>query len=486
MSLSVSSLPRWKSEMMAEAIRNVKARRQQPQAQPWPAQYRNRETGKPYKPHHDAEAQAVAADSPRYQLFKGGEGGGKSVAGIVKSLNRIQRGMSGIMVSPDLPHFKKSLWPEFQRWCPWEQVVPSQQYRSAFEWSPHEPFALSFQNGATLYCGGIEEPMSWEGGNVSFAHLDEARRMRTAQALKVLDGRVRIAGTDGTPPQLWLTTTPRMNWLYEYFGPQLPSGDDPRAAFKRDAQIVTLHTVDNERDGNLSPGYVHQRRQSLSEQEARVLLEAEWEDIDEADRFLPSMVWWDTLKEALAPVTRNEPMVLAMDAATGRAASVSDCFGMLGVTRHPIRHNDVAVRFVAKWQAKAGHAIDFQGNEQAPGPEIVVRRLCRELNVVEVCYDPTQLHDMATRLKREGLARFYEFSQASLRAESDKMLYDLITQKRLAHDGNGDLRAHVDNADRKADAQDRKMRIVKREERLKIDLAVCLSMAAFECLRLNL
>jgi hypothetical protein len=325
--------------------------------------------------------------------------------------------------------------------------------------------------------------MSWEGGNVSFAHLDEARRMKDATALKVLDGRVRIAGQDGTPPQLWITTTPRKNWLFEYFGPML--ADDPRAAFKHDSQVVTLFTSDNERDGNLAAGYVKQRRQSLNESEARVLLEAEWEDIDEADRFLLSMIWWDVLKEVLPPVTRREPMVLAMDAATGRVASVSDCFGIVGVTRHPVRHGDVAVRFVAKWQARAGHAIDFQGSEQAPGPEMIVRKLCRDLNVVEVCFDPTQLHDMATRLRREGIAHFREFGQGALRAESDKMLYDVITQKRLAHDGNADLRAHIDNADRKADAQDRKMRIVKREESLKIDLAVCLSMCCFEILRLN-
>jgi phage terminase large subunit-like protein len=93
---------------------------------------------------------------------------------------------------------------------------------------------------------------------------------------------------------------------------------------------------------------------------------------------------------------------------------------------------------------------------------------------------------MATRLRREGIAKFYEFSQSAMRAESDKMLYDLITQKRLAHDGNGDLRQHIDNADRKADNQDRKMRIVKREESLKIDLAVCLGMSAYRCLYLNL
>jgi hypothetical protein len=452
------------------------------QQRTWPAEYRNRERGKVYAPHHDAEREAVYSDAPRYQLFKGGEGGGKSVAGIVKVLNRIRRGMSGIMVSPDLPHFKKSLWPEFQRWCPWEQVIDSQQYRGAFSWEPNQAFTLAFKNEAVLYCGGIEEPMSWEGPNVNFAHMDEARRAKDASALKVLDGRCRIPGTHGEPSQLWFTTTPRKNWLFEFFGPL--KDDDLHASFKNSSDVVTLLTRDNET--NLEPGYEKTRRQSLTEQEARVLLEAEWEDIDEADRFLPSMVYWDTLKEALPIITRREPMVLAMDAATGRIASVSDCFGTIGVTRHPTRHDDVAVRFVMKWQARPGGEIDFQGSEQAPGPERIIRRLCKDLNIVEVCFDPTQLHDMYKRLSKEGLTHFEKFEQGTRRAQSDKMLYDVITQKRLAHDGNADLRAHIDNADGKTDSQDKKLRIVKREDGLKIDLAVCLSMATLECLRLNL
>ncbi len=44
----------------------------------------------------------------------------------------------------------------------------------------------------------------------------------------------------------------------------------------------------------------------------------------------------------------------------------------------------------------------------------------------------------------------------------------------------------MDNADKKLSDDGRRMRIVKREEALKVDLAVCLSMASYECLRLNL
>src|SRR5512147_1701362 len=79
----------------------------------WPTEYRNSDTGKPYQPHTADEAIFVSDFGQRYGLAKGGEGAGKSTLGIVKVLGRLARGMSGIMVSPNLPHLKKSLWREF-------------------------------------------------------------------------------------------------------------------------------------------------------------------------------------------------------------------------------------------------------------------------------------------------------------------------------------------------------------------------------------
>jgi hypothetical protein len=61
------------------------------------------------------------------------------------------------------------------------------------------------------------------------------------------------------------------------------------------------------------------------------------------------------------------------------------------------------------------------------------------------------------------------------------LLWDLITQRRIAHDGNPDLRAHIDHADKKVSSEGRQIRIVKRAQSLKIDLAVMLSMG---CARL--
>ena len=439
----------------------------------WPLAYQNSDTRKFYKPHHEAEARAVYDDEPRYVLVRGGEGGGKSCSGIIKSLNRIRRGMDGISVSPDFKHFSKSLWPEFRRWCPWGQVVQKQRYRAHFAWEPSSAFALSFLNGRTLYMGGIDEPGAWEGPNVNFAHFDEARRHNKPDALKVLDGRVRIPGPNGEPPQLFITTTPRKHWLYEYFGPILE--DDPHADFKREMRDVILLTADNIE--NLEPDFVHKRALTLSAAEARVLLEAAWEDIEGATRFVDSMIWWDNCREELS-FPKGQAMVLAADAGV-----TNDCFGVVGVTRHPDpkrRATDVAVRYVGVWKPKGGKPLDFGK------PEAELRRLCKDFNVGELAYDPYQLHDMMTRFRRDRIVMCKEFSQAGKRLTADKQLRDLILRKGIAHEGDRNLWRHLDNADRKPDRESAKLRIVKREESLKVDLAVALSMASYECLRLNL
>lgn len=450
----------------------------------WSIPYINRETRKPYTPHHAAEYHGVYESLKRYIAFLGGEGGGKSVAGIVKDLEALRRGMSGIMVSPDFEHFKRSLWPEFRRWCPWDFVVERERYRQSESWVAGGPFELHFNNErggiSTLYCGGIEDPSGWEGPNVSFAHLDEIRRHRKPDAIKVLDGRVRITGPQGEIPQMWITTTPRKHWLFEFFGPML--ADDPRKAFKQDSEIIMLLTADNEAAGNLSPGYTQQRRQSLTESEARVLLEAGWEDIDEADRFLSSMTLWDACLESLPPLSPNDPLVIALDAGVS-----NDSFGLIGVTAHPTKTGNYAARVIHKWTPPRGGKIDFRGNADYPGPDWLIRNVyAPNYALVQVVYDPYQLESMCADLMRDGVIQCVPFPQQKDRLEADKFLYDMILARRIAHDGNADLRSHVDNANRKPDPESRKLRIVKREENSKIDLCVSLSMALYSCNRLGM
>jgi len=498
---------------------------------PWPDVYINRDTGKVYEPHHDDERSVLESDGPVALLVKGSEGSGKSVLGIIKTLERVRRGCSGVVISPDLPHLKRSLWLELRRWIPWDQVVPKHRYMQPEAWQPYAPFRIVFRNGAFLEIGGIDEPGSWEGPNVNFCFMDEMRRKKSADALKVMMGRVRIPGPNNIPPQLFICTTPRKHWLYEYFGGVKvkcldcfstepvpiqegypfqcmqcgsPNLDviDHLYDFKLKSRVVTLHVRDNIH--NLQDGFIENRASVLSEAEARVLIDAEWEDIDESQAFLPHMSWWDECVGSIPTLDEKTPIVIAMDAATGSVSSESDCFGLLVVSRHPDSEKStpsVAVRYTAVWRAERGGKIDYLGTASNPGPERALLRLCGwrydddegkyikvgdGYNVKCVVYDPKQLHDLGMRFSRKRIAWMEQFGQIARRIEADTDLLRLIQQKRIVHDNNSVLREHVQNADRKLDDDGHRLRIVKREQSLPVDLCVCLSMAASQCLYLRL
>src|SRR6185503_1357220 len=230
---------------LAEALGPQDEAEKAPMVSPWPDVYVNAETGHVYKPHH-ADEERFFTSTKRYLLMSGGEGSGKSSAGAIKDLERLRHGMTGILVSPDFEHFKKSMWLELRNWIPPMALVERERYRLRTDWEPQRPFSLHFRTEtgmvSTLHCGGIEDPKSWEGPNVNFAHFDEARRHDTPAALKVLDGRVRIPGPKGEPAQLYLTTTPKKHWLFDYFGPLLTDQPDPLASFKRDSDLIRLRT----------------------------------------------------------------------------------------------------------------------------------------------------------------------------------------------------------------------------------------------------
>lgn len=199
----------------------------------------------------------------------------------------------------------------------------------------------------------------------------------------------------------------------------------------------------------------------------------EW--VSSESEFVP-IQWWDACKKPPIPMGQ-EPMVMALDAAV-----TGDCFGLVITSRDPAKPEDqVIVRYAKAWTPPKGGSIDFRE------VETVVRETCAKYNIVEICYDPYQLHDFATRLLAEGVGNFHEFNQGGDRLEADTMLYQLICHKRIAHSGEMELREHIQNANAKLQKdEDSHMRICKKAESRKIDLAVSLSMSAYETLRLNI
>lgn len=205
--------------------------------------------------------------------------------------------------------------------------------------------------------------------------------------------------------------------------------------------------------------------------------------VTSTETFLP-IEWFDmcrrTEEEWPKFDKKRTPMVVSMDAGVS-----DDNFGMTMGFRHPEFPTDVCIEKVRRWEPKGGK-INFQGTPENPGPELLLREWVKEYNVIQVNYDPFQLHDMATRLKQEGLTWFKAFSQGNDRLLADSQFRNLIRDRKLWHRGEKDLREHIQNADAKIDTEDHKIRIVKRADKLKVDLAVCGSMCSYEVLRLNL
>jgi hypothetical protein len=376
-----------------------------------------------------------------------------------------------------------------RRWIPWDMVIERHRRMASTYWQPGRPFVLMFRTGGMFWLGGMKESEvgAWEGPNVNFWHFDEIRRHSTEAAIKVIHGRVRIPGPNGERPQRWYTTTPlpKGSWMWKYTGPiseeKAERERDPRLSYKSDRSILRLSTRANLH--NLTPEFWDERAQVLTSGEIQLLLEGVEVELADSQSFLPSIALWDSLKADVPPLLRTTELVIALDAAKGRSDAPSDCFGLLAVSRHWERHDDIAVRYAQKWQADPGKVIDYNAEG---GPIPVLRSLCQNHAVVTVVYDPSQLHQPMMDFAKENVVWVQEFPQAGRRLIADRALLDLILQKRVAHDGNPDLREHMQNAGRQLDKEGHKLRIVKKEEDLKVDLAVCLSMAAHENLRLNL
>lgn len=434
--------------------------------------------GKVWCPRDENEYRAVLTDSPRYVLLRGGEGSAKSTAAVVKILERLRRGMEGIFASPDFEHFKGSAWPLFREWCPPEVVDKSDRHMLEETWEASRKFELHVraQGGGVvaLRCAGIEDPASVRGGNVHFACFDEASRHKDAKAFKFLAGRARLLGPQGEPPQVWLSTTPEMNWLYDYFGPLDEDEPDKFERFKRRSLQVVLATVHNIQ--NLDPEYVEERSSVLTEAETRVYMGGEWEDLTEGAPFLESMVWWDNCKENLPPVSPTDPMIVGMDAGIS-----DDPFALVGWTRHPWREGVLCPRLMMLWPPTKGRQLDFELIQAD------IEALKGRYNILSMHYDPWQAHQMGTSIRSRKVFHTVEFKQGGEINVADKAFLDAIMERKVAwcpsDENSGLLYEHLKNADRKLD-ENRKIRICKRTHSKKIDLARAASMGRHRAGRL--
>lgn len=185
--------------------------------------------------------------------------------------------------------------------------------------------------------------------------------------------------------------------------------------------------------------------------------------------------WWDNCKaaEPLPEFSRDLPAILAADAAIS-----GDCFGLVmltGAGGQDVFH----IRYARAWYPPKNGEINWEEVETE------IRRLIDTYNIVEFVYDPYQLHSLATKLSKDLIVHIYPFNQEKPRAIADKALHDRIRDRRILHSGESDLDEHIKNANAKTE-DEKTMRIIKRNNNKKIDLAVCTSMASDRAAHWNL
>jgi hypothetical protein len=150
-------------------------------------------------------------------------------------------------------------------------------------------------------------------------------------------------------------------------------------------------------------------------------------EIDPASSAIGSPRWLSNLREGfslLSPLVRRTGVVIGIDAATS-----SDYMSACVFTRESM--DTVALRMCKVWRPEDQPSGKFDYEETIVP---FVKWCCRHLNVKETCYDPTQMHKVATDLERDYICTCFSFEQGASRLKADKQLHDLIRDREIMYD----------------------------------------------------
>lgn len=347
-------------------------------------------------------------------------------------------------------------------------------------------YRLQFDNHAMIEAIPID-PTGEAGGNDDLIVYTEAWGLKDKADVKMWEEQ-RISPTKFGKGQIWVESyagyegeSPVLWNLYEYGvlnGKRIDSelGIEGLEVYRNGTQLTLWNT--QPRLPWQTAEYYASEATNLTDAAFNRVHRNQWQS--SADKFVPDE-WWDGCEGKLPALYENQPVVISAD-----AAESDDCFAVCASSRH--NETKVAIRRPRIWKPKKGQKIVYVNPEDPDDPEYpegYIRLLIREMNCVELAYDKFQLHDMMNRLRVDPGVNCRSFKQGDERAIADKQLYDLIKERRLMHDGSPDLTEHIRNANKKAEGED-KVRLVKRQQNLKIDLAVCASMGAHRALKLNI
>jgi phage terminase large subunit-like protein len=235
---------------------------------------------------------------------------------------------------------------------------------------------------------------------------------------------------------------------------EAPNPDSPVPVWRNDTASLVMYWDEGPAARRMpwqqdeeSGRYYAEQEKTLRPSQFRRLHLNKWTQNEEA--FVP-VEWWDACEEELPELDSRTQIVVGVDGAVS-----GDSFALVGVTRHPERHEDVAVRLWCLWEPPPGGKLDLRERFE----ELVA--LTKQHKVIQVAYDHYQLEFFMQRLQQRADVWTYDFNQGEARNIADKTLFDLIRDRRIAHCGPPEIRQHLLNANAKITA-DSKMRIEKR------------------------
>jgi len=460
----------------------------------WPSKFQNSKTGRFFEPQSEEARQHVfELDEPYAMAFLGGEGSGKTVHATIKMLNKLRRGMDGLLLCPSFP-FLKRIWAECVLWLDPAVVLPKYREMLSPAWEPYKSFQIVFYNEvgnlSTLYVAAVGASLSHlESQNLNFYYLEELKSFNDDRVMKIAMGRLRIPGPNGEPPQLFVGSSPvtKNHFFYKYFRDPIPEDsdeeDDGLNPFREKAHVVSLSVQKSIDAGNLDKDYYETRGLALNENEKQMYQEGQWGEIDDDASFVhdPNL-WYRLYDPDLNPMRKksdkerdwSDSCILGID-----AGIKNDHFAIAAVTRDPKNRDNVAVRLVKEFIPVKGKDVDYAEVKD------YVRQLIKDYSVLNCTYDPYQLYEFAQTLKKEKIVWMNEFTQNNKRIMADTQLLMLIFQSRISHMNDPVLNKQITQAGVKIDSDERKKRIVKKNDIMKVDVPVCVSMASYAILKLN-
>lgn len=270
-------------------------------------------------------------------------------------------------------------------------------------------------------------------------------------------------------------------WFYQLCKPENKIFDSPETYVDGQSIMMWNHGLECKVPW-VTEDYLAQQSRELTDSEFRRVMLNEW--VNSQNKFIEDVLL-EKIIEPLPPVNSNELMITAADAGVS-----GDCFAFVGVTKHPTRPGCYAARLCKLWKPEKGKKLVFEHPDQTENdklPDGFITNACKNNKIKFIEYDPYQLHSLATKHNLARKSAFWdEFPQGAQRLEADVGLQRAIIDSKIYIDASlSDLIQHIKNADAETN-DDNKLRLVKRNQSLKIDAAVCLSMALYKAMKLNL